>query len=323
MTERQFPPVQLSVVHGSSSSQVFDAPTQAPCSQTSPSVQGSPSSHDRPSAGTNSQPPSTQLPEVQALPSSQTVTAPPPQVPSVQVSSAVQLSPSSHDVPLGAGWATHPPCAGSQTPTSHGFEPVQTTATLIQPTPVASQLSSVHGFESSHWLTLLQPTPAVHVSVVQASASSQLLAGPVHIPPLHASSTVQGSPSSHAFPSAGVALHSPVAASQKSSVQSFPSSHTTGCPKQAPPSQLPPVEQAPLLHGVPLAASVVAHRPVLGSQDAWVHELSSWAHVTTVAGSTSHLKSALQVGTPLQALPSSGQSASIAQSQTAAPPQTP
>lgn len=88
-----------------------------------------------------------------------------------------------------------------------------------------SQASTVQGMPSSHEAPSArceQPAEP-HPSVVQGSPSSHP-APATHSPPSHASPVVQGSPSSHG-PLAPVWLQSPVAASQRSSVQALPSSH--------------------------------------------------------------------------------------------------
>lgn len=94
----------------------------------------------------------------------------------------------------------------------------------------------VHGFPSSHWLTLLQgvqaeigawahPEVGPQVSVVQALASSQLSDGPaLQLPAWHVSAPLHWLPSLHAVPLATV-LRWQRPAVQTSVVQGLLSSH--------------------------------------------------------------------------------------------------
>jgi len=106
-----------------------------------------------------------------------------------------------------------------------------------------------------------QPLAGSQVSVVQAFPSSQPTGRPPHRPAAQTSPVVQAFASSHGVPSAGVCVQ-PLAGSQVSLVQTFPSSQVTGLPTHPPAAQTSAVVQAlPSSHGVPLAATVCVQAP--------------------------------------------------------------
>jgi len=106
-----------------------------------------------------------------------------------------------------------------------------------------------------------QPLTASQVSVVQAFPSSQLTGVPPHRPAAQTSAVVQAFASSHGVPSAGVCVQ-PLAGSQASVVQTFPSSQLTGLPRHTPAEQTSAVVQAlPSSHDVPLGATVCVQTP--------------------------------------------------------------
>ena len=122
-------------------------------------------------------------------------------------------------------------------------------------------------------LTCVQPLAGSQLSSVHTFPSSQFDPGPpIQTPPLQASPVV------HVFPSLqGVVLSTcvqPVANSQLSSVQTFPSSQLgAGPPTQAPAEQVSPVVHAsPSLQGAVLLTWV---QPVAGSQPSSVHTFPS------------------------------------------------
>src|SRR5262249_40518477 len=83
-----------------------------------------------------------------------------------------------------------------------------------------------------------------HVSVVQASPSSQLTALPPHWPAVHTSAVVQALASLHGVPSVTAVCAQPVAGSQLSVVQALPSSQLTALPTHWSARQTSPVVQA-------------------------------------------------------------------------------
>jgi hypothetical protein len=120
----------------------------------------------------------------------------------------------------------------------------------------------------------MQPASPSQESSVHASPSSQFRgAPPAQVPPEHVSPTVQASPSSHG--SALSVCTQPVAGSQLSSVQTFPSSQSGGAPPtQVPSEHVSPVVQAsPSSHGS--VVSVCTQSPVAGSQLSSVQSLPS------------------------------------------------
>ncbi len=175
---------------------------------------------------------------------------------------------------------------------------------------LASQLSSVHGLPSTHWIAppaLHVPPPqtsppvqtlpsvqiavllawahapvlAVHESLVHTLPSSQLTATPgTHAPPLQTSPLVQP------LPSLQIAVlllcWQPASLSQLSLVHGLPSSQLSAPPA----TQLPPLQVSPTLHtllSVHGAVLLVETQPWLGSQTSSVHGLLS-LHTTFEPG---------------------------------------
>ncbi len=185
---------------------------------------------------------------------------------------------------------------------------VQTLASASHPGPVltglntqlplaGSQLSSVHVLPSLHGLGLPN----------------------WQAPLLHLSSTVQALPSSH-LPALGVFRQPLPWGSQRSVVQGFLSSQSTGAPAlHAPPAHPSPRGHGlASLQGVPAPAACWAHLPVPGSH-ADVMQAEASVHVTMVAGSTAHFLVSAQRRMPSHGLLSL-QSASVLQSHTDLPP---
>jgi hypothetical protein len=272
--------VHVSVVHGFRSSQLVGAPpVHAPAWQASPVVHASPSSQAT-ALSVNAHPVApAQTSSVHALPSLQTSGAPPTHEPPWHVSAVVHASPSLHEALLFVN--THP-TATSQPSSVHGFPSAHVVAGPGWHTPAKHVSAVVHAFPSSHTVptrfVFTQPVVDEQESVVHAFASSQFRAvPPVQAPPRQASPVV------HAFPSLHAALlfvkvH-PVALSQASSVQTFPSSQTVGLPGwQVPPEQASDaVHASPSLHGAPSVTGVVWH-PTAGSHESTEHGLPS-SHV--------------------------------------------
>jgi hypothetical protein len=104
---------------------------------------------------------------------------------------------------------------------------------------------------------------------------------PSHVPAMHSSLSVQGSPSSQAIPSAAFVVPQPVAGVQSSTVQGLPSSVQVTA---APPEQVPLVHVSPVVHAsesshdAPSAAGI-APQPLAGSHISTVHGLPSSAQV--------------------------------------------
>jgi len=134
----------------------------------------------------------------------------------------------------------------------------------------------VHALPSSHapvLAALLHPAAGSQVSVVQTLRSSQLgAAPPTHVPRLQVSLVVHALPSSQgaAF---GVATQ-PIAGSQVSLVQTFPSLQFGA----APPMQAPPLQTSLVVQALPSSQAdrlaVLVH-PVAGSQVLVVQTLPS------------------------------------------------
>jgi hypothetical protein len=204
-------------VHGLLSSHTTALPPpQLPLLQASPAVQASPSLQVA-ALGRLTQPVlGTQLSSVHGLLSSHTTALPPPQLPLLQASPAVQASPSLQVAALGR---------------------------LTQPVP-GTQLSSVHGLLSSHTTALPPP----------------------QLPLLQASPAVQASPSLQV--AALGRLTQPVPGTQLSSVHRLLSSHVAAVP----PAQLPPLQTSVAVHG-----SLSVQLAVLGrlTQPVWALQLSS------------------------------------------------
>ena len=120
-----------------------------------------------------------------------------------------------------------------------------------------------------------QPPVGEHVSVVQASPSSQLTALPAHWPAVQVSAVVQAVPSLHAVPSARGACAQPLAGLQVSVVQVLPSSQLMVLPTHWPAAQASAVVQAfASSQGVPFVTAVWV-QPVAGSQVSVLQALPS------------------------------------------------
>ena len=116
-----------------------------------------------------------------------------------------------------------------------------------------------------------QPVAGLHESVVQAFASLQTTAVPMHVPPLHASPLVQAFPSSQPF--VLFVKTQPVDGLHESVVQAFASLQTTEVPVHAPPLQTSPLVQA--LLSSQAFVLFVKTQPVAGLQLSVVHALPS------------------------------------------------
>jgi len=242
-----------SVVQGLPSSQFGGAPpAQVPPPHVSPVVQAFPSSHGALLfVWTHPIVVGSQESVVQGLPSSQFGGAPPAQVPPLHVSPVVQALPSLHGALLFA-W-THPP-AGSQEsfvqglPSSQigGAPPMQVSP--LQVSPVVQAFLSSHAEPSGRGVNE-QPLTGSQVSAVHEFPSSQTLGLPRQFPPLHASSSVQRLPSLQG-PGLLLRTQAPIAGSQASTVQAFPSSQSIGAKPQRPVagSQVSWVQGSPSSH---------------------------------------------------------------------------
>ena len=173
-------------------------------------------------------------------------------------------------------------------------------APLHVPPPHTSPL--VHMSPSLHAAVLAvcaQPLLVLQLSLVQGLLSSQLSRVPaLHAPPTQPSGLVQALPSLQ-LPSELLWLQ-PAMGSQLSLVQGLLSSHTVG----APPWQVPPAQESPLVQGLPsLHGWVLAAwlQPSLASQASLVHGF--WS---SQLGAAPGLHTpAVQVSPTVQALPSS------------------
>jgi hypothetical protein len=174
---------------------------------------------------------------VQALPSSQSVGAPPWQAPARQASPEVHGLPSSHAGPAAdAHWAAQPPM-----PVQAGIPPLPVAQFAQRPSHDVSQQKG--STAQTHAWQVAFEQPGTPVAVPQFS-----------IPP------------------SGAVTH-PVAGSQESAVQTFPSLQAMGLPAQLPPPQTSPLVQALLsLQG---AVLLVNTQPVAGLQLSSVQTLPS------------------------------------------------
>lgn len=224
--------------------------------------------------------------------------------------------PSGHAVPLARLVNEHAPVNGLQPSIVHGFPSLQVSGSPAPHTPKTQASAPLHRLPSEHATPSMSvmfehPSPGLQVSAVQALLSLQLSGVPaMQIPFAHVSVPLHGSLSEH-DPPIGTRLeeHAPVAGSQRSRVQEFPSSaHTGGGPAmQTLLMQVCPSQRSASRQAVPLATGVNRHAPVAG------------AHVSTVQGSPSLQMSgdaaqnpATQTAPPLQRLAST-QSAVAAQ----------
>ena len=181
---------------------------------------------------------------MQTLPSSQLMAVPLQERSAWQWSSVVQALASLQGAKLGV---CVQPLAGSQASSLQGLRSSQLGGGPPTQAPPAQVSAVVQAFPSLHEAVLgvlTQPVAGTHESSVQTLPSSQLGgAPPTHAPPLQVSFVVQALASSQAAVLL-VCVH-PVAGSQASSVQTFPSSQLGGGPPtQAPPLQMSAVVQA-------------------------------------------------------------------------------
>ncbi len=237
-------------------SATFDC-EQPPLASQLPTVQALPSSQLA-SLAVKTQPDApSQLSSVQSTPSSHVSGVPVEQVPSLvsQVSTPLHMSVSAQSASLvHSTWQLPDPSQrpASPAPSVHGVPP----ATFVDPQPPeASQLLAVQSFESSQAPlsgVLLQSLLSLQMSTVQPTESSQAASTGVNMQPALASqvSVVQPMPSSQAV-FIGVAVQ-PVAAEQESAVQATPSSQaaSSGVFAQAPTvvSQVSVVQATPSSH---------------------------------------------------------------------------
>ena len=252
----------------SSSQSSGGPPAQVPSAQVSSVVQASPSSHDavlfvctHPVAGSHES-------SVQTLPSSQSGGGPPMHTPAEQVSAVVQALPSSHDAVLFV-W-THP-VAGSHESSVQALPSVQSGGGPPTQVPPAQASGVVHGFPSSQDAVLFMcthPVAELHESFVQTSPSSQSGgAPPTHAPAEQVSPVVQASPSSQ--DAVLSTCMQPVAGSQESSVQTFPSLQFGG----GPPTHAPAAQVSAVVQASPssqAAALFACTQPVAGSHESLV-----------------------------------------------------
>jgi hypothetical protein len=159
---------------------------------------------------------------VQTVPSSQSIAAVwQPAI--VSHESIVQALPSSQAI--GAVWQ---PVIGLHESVVQALLSLQFLAGNVQAPVVALQVSTVHRFVSAHLGVWVQaPVAGSQVSMVQILLSLQFVPVPAQVPPAQVSPEVQGLPSSQ-DPVLLVCTQLLVAASQESSVQTFPSSQEAG-----------------------------------------------------------------------------------------------
>ena len=180
----QVPTLQVSVMP----LQSIAVPPHVPELHTSDVVQASPSLQEVVSATTTaSQAPlvALQVPTWQLLSMPLQSLAVPPQVPELQTSVIVQASPSSQLVVSATGTASQAPLVALQVPALQALSmPLQSLAVLEQ-LPV-SQVSTVHGSESSQSAALPQPAsvlPSVAASVPPSVSASVLPSIAASVPP--------------------------------------------------------------------------------------------------------------------------------------------
>ena len=281
-------------------------------------------------------------PAVQALPSSQAVTLFRCAHPVLEHESSVHALPSSQVT--SSAKATQKPLLHAEPEFQPALsqkaclQVMPSLPALATQPLMGSQLSTVQGLPSSHsvWLTPLHSPPAQlsppvqalpssqlpelaswlqppcgppkgsQLSLVQTFPSSQLTAPPpAHLPPAHASLTVQALPSVH-----GVELFAwtqPFLASQASSVQALPSSQPVTLPlRQTPPLQLSPLVHAlPSSQVLPTPAGLNAHLPSTHASSVQVFwSLQSLSVLHAQLGAPLHLPLA-QMSPEVQAFPSS------------------
>jgi hypothetical protein len=150
---------------------------------------------------------------VHGSPSLQVSDGPGTQVPAAQRSVVVQALPSSHGAVLFVG---SQPVAALHVSSVHGFESPQSSGGPPTQSPPLHRSAVVHASLSEHGFVLgvrTQPLAGAQLSVVQGFVSAQSSGGPpVQVPPWHASSVVQASPSLQRSPSSRAGfVHIPVA----------------------------------------------------------------------------------------------------------------
>jgi hypothetical protein len=134
---------------------------------------------------------------------------------------------------------------------------------LEQISPVVQALPSLQGDVLGVCAQL--PVDASQVSVVQMFPSSQFLMVPAHTPPEQASPVVQRLPSLQGDV-LGVCPQLPVAVSQESVVQIFPSLQLLIDPTQTPPKQVSfRVQALPSVQGVPSGSPAHSPHPGMGA----------------------------------------------------------
>jgi len=148
-------------------------PSQTPSLQASSVVQPLPSSQARVLNGCSHPDSGLQESSVQGFSSLHSSVSVPLHCPSLQLSPRVQASPSSQPAVLLACWQ---PAVGSQLSSVQAFRSSQSSPWPAVHAPSAQASSTVHALPSSHGAVLFrcsQPTPGVHLSVVQRLESSQ------------------------------------------------------------------------------------------------------------------------------------------------------
>ena len=189
---------QLSTVQMSPSSQFTVEPAvQSPPEHTSFSVHILPSSQSRVLARYWQPTNGSQLSLVHRLSSTQVILDAPAQAPSLQTSSWVHRSPSSHGDSL---FVLAQPVTLSQVSVVQPLSSLQSTLVVSLQAPLAQLSFSVQAFPSSQGrllCILLQPEPESQLSVVHRLSSLQsTVSGPAHTPAEQISPLVQASPSS-------------------------------------------------------------------------------------------------------------------------------
>ncbi len=215
---------------------------------------------------------------VQLLLSSHAGGAPPMQTPAWQTSFSVHGSPSSHALSLRAVWTQ--PVRGKQPSAVQAFLSSQVVAAPPRQTPSPQASPTVQALPSSQAaaeLAWTHPRPLVQLSIVQGFPSSHASgAPPWHAPLLHASPSVQGSPSLQL--SLLLTCVQPLAGVQPSVVQGFLSSQL-GPPT---PEHTPSLQTSPLLQELPslqaMPSWLTLTQPSLMSQESAVQALPS-SHV--------------------------------------------